>query len=353
MPHGALQAPGDALIGFPRVAQANHCAFNKVAGRRQWLAQLVGDGHGHFAHGVVARQVLELLLADPPRLFGQHLFGHIAEQQQMADQIVLDLDVAAGCVMPAPFAVPALHLVVHVERRVLRRLMGELLQQALTRSVVAPGQEVLAHQLVHFAVEQVRAGVADKTYIALGAEHRHTFGQVLHEGLEPALETLEVALDLVLLGNVAELHHQHIATVQVHQGRHRLGQNLHPLLGAIAPLDGALPGARRAFEPAQADRTSVLRRIAGHVRGLERRQLLQGKAQRRQGSGVGPENLLGVRVMKNDAQRHGFDQRIKVVRFWLVHRTAPGGRDLQYGVLYLLAQRDALRGKGCRPRGFL
>ncbi|MCY1434349.1 hypothetical protein D9M71_504080 [compost metagenome] len=241
----------------------------------------------------------------------------------------------------------------HVERRVLRRFIGKLLQQAPAGCVVAPGQEVLTHQLVHFAVEQVRAGVADKTDVALGAEHRHAFGQVLHEGLEPAFETLEVALDLVLFGDVAELHHQHVATVQVHQGRHRLGQNLHPLLGAIAPLDGALPGARRAFEPAQAYRTSVLRRIAGHVRGLERRQFLQGKAQRRQGSGVGPENFLGVRVMKNDAQRHGFDQGIKVVRFWLVHRTAPGGRDLQYGVLYLLAQRDALRGNRRGPRGFL
>ncbi|MCY1417380.1 hypothetical protein D9M71_329140 [compost metagenome] len=241
----------------------------------------------------------------------------------------------------------------HVERRVFRRLMGKLLQQALAGSVVAPGQEVLAHQLVHFAVEQVRAGVADKTYIALGAEHRHTFGQVLHEGLEPALETLEVALDLVLFGNVTELHHQHIATVQVHQGRHRLGKNFHPLLGAIAPLDGPLPGARGPFEPAQTYGTPVFRRIAGHVGGLQRRQFFQGKAQRRQGSGVGPENFLGVRVMKNDAQRHGFDQGIKVVRFWLVHRTAPGGRDLQYGVLYLLAQRDALRGYRCGSRGFL
>ncbi|EPA94664.1 hypothetical protein PG5_48420 [Pseudomonas sp. G5(2012)] len=44
---------------------------------------------------------------------------------------------------------------------------------------------------------------------------------------------------------------------------------------------------------------------------------------------------------------------MEVVRFWLVHHTAPGGRDLQYGVLYLLAQRHALRGNRCGSRGFL
>ncbi|MNI89271.1 hypothetical protein D3C73_1466550 [compost metagenome] len=91
----------------------------------------MGDGHGHFAHGVVARQVFEFLLADPPRFFGLHLFGDVAEQQQVPDQIVLNLDVAAGCVMPAPLAVAPLHFVVNAERRVLRCFVGELLQQAL------------------------------------------------------------------------------------------------------------------------------------------------------------------------------------------------------------------------------
>ncbi|MNT11818.1 hypothetical protein D3C71_1523160 [compost metagenome] len=80
------------------------------------------------------------------------------------------------------------------------------------------------------AVEQVRTRVTDKTNATLRPEHRHAFGQVLHESLEPTFEALEVALDLVFFRDVAELHHQHIATVQVHQRRHRLGKNLHPLL---------------------------------------------------------------------------------------------------------------------------
>ncbi|MNX83438.1 hypothetical protein D3C86_1152030 [compost metagenome] len=91
----------------------------------------MGNRHGHFTHGVVARQVFEFLLADPPRLFGLNLFGHVAEQQQVADQIVFNFDVAAGCVMPAPFAVQSLDLVVNAERRMFRCFVGELLQQAL------------------------------------------------------------------------------------------------------------------------------------------------------------------------------------------------------------------------------
>ncbi|MNF96147.1 hypothetical protein D3C84_789280 [compost metagenome] len=106
----------------------------------------------------------------------------------------------------------------------------------------------------------------------------------------------------------------------MHQGRHRLGKNLDALLGAIAPLDGALAGARGAFQPAQADRAPVLGRVAGHVRGFQRRQFFEGKTQRVEGGGVGPEDLLALRIVKNDAQRHGFDEGEKVVRFWQVHR---------------------------------
>ncbi|MNI47036.1 hypothetical protein D3C73_1015320 [compost metagenome] len=94
------------------------------------------------------------------------------------------------------------------------------------------------------------------------------------------------------------------------------------MLGAIAPLDGALAGARGAFQPAQADRTPVLGRIAGHVRGLERRQFFQGEPQRIEGGGVGPEDLLAVCVVENDAQRHGFDQGEEIVGGWQVHRAA-------------------------------
>ncbi|MNP64589.1 hypothetical protein D3C76_1600970 [compost metagenome] len=81
LPHGILQTPGDALICIGGVAQANHRALDEIAGGGQRLAQFMGNGHGHFTHGVVARQVFELLLADPPRFFGLYLLGDVAKQQ--------------------------------------------------------------------------------------------------------------------------------------------------------------------------------------------------------------------------------------------------------------------------------
>ncbi|MNI80817.1 hypothetical protein D3C73_1373800 [compost metagenome] len=91
----------------------------------------MGNRHGHFAHGVVAREVFELLLAQAPRLFGAHLFGDVTKQQQVADQVVLDLDKPTGRLMPAPCSITTLHVVMHAERRVFRGFAGQLLQQSL------------------------------------------------------------------------------------------------------------------------------------------------------------------------------------------------------------------------------
>ncbi|MCY1425461.1 hypothetical protein D9M71_412490 [compost metagenome] len=121
----AVQSPAYRGIDLALLAEADGGAFDEVARGRQRLAQFVGDGDGHFAHGVVARQVFQFAFALPAGFLGAYLFGHVAEQQQMADQVVLDLDVAAGRVVPAPFAVASLQVVMHAVRHAVRQLHGQ------------------------------------------------------------------------------------------------------------------------------------------------------------------------------------------------------------------------------------
>ena len=117
--------------------------------------------------------------------------------------------------MPALLPVAARYAI--VERKGHRIRQGDFQQLAdfRARGRIAQIGEALRQGLVRSNAQQLSAGVADVLDAGIGTQHGHAFVGILHEFLEPALQTLHLALDLLFAGDIAELHHDHILLRQI------------------------------------------------------------------------------------------------------------------------------------------
>ena len=162
-------------------------------------------------------------------------------------------------------------------------------------------------------VEQGRRGLTGVGDAAVVVEHEDALGHVPQERGQPRLGAAEVGLgaDEVaahqrLAFDVAELHHHHGPVGQLHPDRDRLGENHPPALGAVRPFGDGHTVLDGLLQPLPAHRAAVALLLRAHVGCLERLEFFDGELEHLRRRAVGPQDVLGLRVV----QQHAVAQRL-------------------------------------------
>src|SRR5699024_11403708 len=95
------------------------------------------------------------------------------------------------------------------------------------------------------------------------------------DALQVTRGPLELLADLDLLGDLAELDHDGRAVLELDPHGDRVGEELLPVTSPVRPLPATAAVDDGVLDPGDPHRAAVLLRLAAHVVGLERLQLLE------------------------------------------------------------------------------